>query len=120
MKRWAFMVAWASLAATAAWGDPARVTAMPPPEYPAWARGTGICTEVELRVLVGGDGRARHIEVVPYSVRHDFLTRSLRASFDSAAVRSVRGWSFTPATQAGKRMVAWLTVHVPFADPTVH
>ena len=86
-------------------------------ECPAWARGAGLSTRVALRVLVGADGSPRRVEVVPYTVRDDILTRRMRASFDSAAVRAVRRWSFRPATRAGRPVAAWLAVEVPFVEP---
>ena len=50
------------------------------------------------------------------TLQRDILSRSMRASFDSAAVRAVRRWRFRPATQAGRPMAAWLAVEVPFDD----
>ena len=86
-------------------------------EYPSWARGAGLATVVRLRVLVGADGRAHRIEVMPYTTRDDILTRSMRASFDSAAVRAAWRWTFLPGTRRGRRVASWLAVEVPFADP---
>ncbi|MEK7824459.1 MAG: TonB family protein [Candidatus Eisenbacteria bacterium] len=86
-------------------------------EYPAWARGAGLGTSVEVRVQVGTDGRARRVVVVPYSVRNDIMSRRLRASFDSAAVASVRQWGFRPALRGDRPVVAWMRVEVPFEDP---
>lgn len=94
-----------------------RPTNTPAPQYPSWAIGSGISTEVELRVLIGRDGRVRTLEVIPYNVRKDILTRDLRASFDSAAVRAVRTWAFRPATQDGRAVSVWWTLRVPFSDP---
>jgi protein TonB len=86
-------------------------------EYPAWARGVGLGTSVEVRVQVGTDGRARRVVVVPYSVRNDIMSRRLRTSFDSAAVAAVRQWSFHPALRGGQPVAAWMHVEVPFEDP---
>jgi len=85
-------------------------------EYPAWANGTGLSTRVTLRVRVTAEGLPARIEVGPYSTRHDVLTRDLRASFDSAAVRAVRRWRFRPATQKGRPVPGWIQVEVPFAE----
>jgi protein TonB len=85
--------------------------------YPAWARGAGLGTSVEVRVQVGPAGRARRVVVVPYSVRHDVMSRRLRASFDSAAVAAVRQWTFRPARRGGQPVAAWMRVEVPFEDP---
>lgn len=96
-----------------------RVLATVAAEFPAWAGGSGLSTQVALRVRVSADGRAERIEVVPYSTRHDVLTRALRASFDSAAVRAVRQWRFRPATREGRPVAAWLSVEVPVAESWV-
>lgn len=116
MKSWALVLAWAAALPTGAWAEPAHVVDRVGPEYPSWARGTGIDTEVELRVLVGRDGRAKRVEVLPYDVTDDILTRKMRASFDSAAVRVVRRWRFAPAMRGGKVVPDWLTVRVLFSD----
>jgi outer membrane biosynthesis protein TonB len=88
-----------------------------PAELPGWARGTGIVTNVDLRVRVQRDGRAGRVVVDPYTVRGDILTRRLRASFDSAAVACVRRWRFRPAMRDGRPVAAWMRVAVPFEDP---
>jgi TonB family protein len=85
-------------------------------EYPAFARGAGLSTTVGLRVRVTAEGLPAKIEVVPYSTRHDVLTRPLRASFDSAAVRAVRRWRFRPATQNGRPVAGWIRVEVPIEE----
>ena len=85
-------------------------------EYPGWARGTGIGTTVEVRVLVGRDARARRVVVAPHTVERDILTRRLRASFDSAAVVCVKRWTFHPARRDGRPVAAWLSVEVAFDD----
>lgn len=94
-----------------------RVVETVPAECPAWAVGSGLSTEVALRVRVSADGRAERVQVVPYSTRHDVLTRTLRASFDSAAVRAVRQWRFRPARREGRPVAAWLQVKVTVAEP---
>jgi TonB family protein len=85
-------------------------------EYPAWARGAGLSTQVALRVRVTAEGLPARIEVEPYSTRHDVLIRPLRASFDSAAVRAVRRWRFRPATQNGRPVAGWIRVEVPIEE----
>jgi hypothetical protein len=59
----------------------------------------------------------RKVEVVPYDVKKDIQTREMRASFDSAAVRAVRSWTFQPATEGTKPVSQWWTLRVPFSDP---
>jgi TonB family protein len=85
-------------------------------DYPAFARGAGLSTTVTLRVRVTAEGLPARIRVVPYSTRHDVLPRSLRASFDSAAVRAVRRWRFRPATENGRPVAGWIQVEVPFEE----
>jgi TonB family protein len=104
-------------AASSASTVPPRVIEAVEAEVPAWARGAGLSTRVPLRVLVGRDGRASRVEVVPYSTRNDILTRDLRAGFDSAAVRAVRTWRFEPARRGGSPVAAWLPVEVTVAEP---
>lgn len=105
----------ATASTTASTTDP-RVIERVEAEYPAWARGAGLSTRVALRVWVAPDGRAARIVVEPYSTRHDLLSRRMRASFDSAAVRAVRRWRFRPATRAGRPVAAWLKVEVPVEE----
>jgi len=112
----AFCVLFGTLASPA-WAESPKPIDTPAPQYPAWAIGSGISTEVELRVRIGSDGHVRQVEMVPYDVRHDLMTREMRASFDTAAVRSVRTWIFRPASHDGRRVAVWWTLRVPFADP---
>lgn len=109
------MLLLALLAATVAATPPAvleRVEA----EYPAWAKGAGLSTRVAVRVRVTADGLPARVEVEPYSTRHDVLTRPLRASFDSAAVRAVRRWRFRPATRNGRPVAGWMRLEVPVEE----
>ena len=112
------MLALALIVAPAVSGAVPEVVRSVQAEFPAWAVGAGLSTTVRVKVLVGRDGSARRIQVDPYTVRQDILSRSMRASFDSAAVRAVRGWTFRPATRRGRPVASWLVVEVPFADPT--
>jgi len=89
----------------------------PAPEYPHWAIGSGISTEVDVRAQIQPDGRARDIEIVPYDASNDLLTAEMRASFDSATVRAVRGWTFTPGTRDGKVVSMGFEFGVRFEDP---
>jgi hypothetical protein len=76
-----------------------------------------MATAVELRVLVDADGRVSRVQMVPYTVRNDIMSRRLRASFDSAAVHAVRGWIFQPQVIHGHPVAAWTKVRVTFEDP---
>jgi hypothetical protein len=96
---------------------PATVLRSVPAEYPSWARGTGMSTSVSLRVLVGRDGSVKQVRVRPYNVRHDIMTRAMRASFDSASVRAAWKWTFRPGTVSGHPAALWTEVDVPFTDP---
>src|SRR5204862_5694856 len=95
---------------------PATVVERVEADYPAWASGTGLATSVSLRVRVSAQGRPDRIEVVPYSTRKDVLSATLRASFDSAAVRVVRKWHFRAAMQDGRRVAQWIQVDVPIEE----
>jgi len=106
----------AAIAAAALAPTAPRVLEAVEAEYPAWARGSGLSTQVTLRVRVTADGRPARIEVEPYTTRHDILKRSFRASFDSAAVRAVRRWRFQPATREGRAVSGWIRVDVPFDE----
>lgn len=106
---------WVVLTAIGIAGAPAVVKRIEP-EYPAWARGSGLATRVALRVRVTAQGRAGRIVVEPYTTHEDLLTRPLRASFDSAAVRAVRRWGFRAAMRDGRPVAAWIRVEVPFTE----
>jgi TonB family protein len=105
--------------AAAADRTPAAVVEQAPADYPAWAIGSGVSTEVLLRLRILPDGTLGQVKVAPYTVKNDFLTREMRAGFDSAAVHAVRRWTFRAATQSGNAVAAWLDVAVPFEDPGI-
>jgi TonB family protein len=116
--------AWALAAgidATRVWAQaertPAAVVERTPPAYPAWAIGSGVSTEVLLRLRIGPEGKVQDVLVPRYTVKNDILTREMRAAFDSAAVRAVKTWTFRPAIDHGHAAAAWLDVAVPFEDP---
>jgi TonB family protein len=103
--------------ASAADRTPAAVLDTVAAEYPAWAIGSGVSTEVLLRLRILPDGTLGQVKVAPYTTKDDLLTRQMRAAFDSAAVRAVKRWKFRGATVAGYAFAAWLDVTVPFEDP---
>jgi TonB family protein len=107
----------ASQAASAVDRTPAAVLDKVAAEYPAWAIGSGVSTEVMLRLRILPDGTLGQVKVAPYTTKDDLLTRPMRAAFDSAAVRAVKRWKFRAATVAGYAFAAWLDVSVPFEDP---
>ena len=77
----------------------------PYPLYTDEARKVKVQGSVTLRVLVGADGRAGQIRVA----------RGVGYGLDERAVESVRGWKFTPARDAARRVVpVWITIEVVF------
>ncbi len=74
-----------------------------PPQYPVQSRSRGEQGTVILRVHVGKDGRAIRIET------HQ---SSGFARLDKAAIKSVKKWRFTPATQFGIPIEG--VVRIPF------
>lgn len=77
----------------------------PAPEYPAAAQAGGQSGRVDLRVLVGADGRAKDIAV----------KRSEPAGvFDEAAVSAAKRWRFKPQLENGKAVDGYLLVPIEF------
>ncbi len=77
------------------------------PEYPTFARRSGIQGQVVLEVEVLRDGTVGAVEV----------TRSLMAGpggLDEAAVRAVRQWEFTPAKSQGQPIAVWARIPIDF------
>lgn len=83
----------------------ARVLRSEEPPYPAAARRLGEQGVVVVRVRVGADGHAEQVELAGSSGS---------SRLDEAALRSVRGWLFTPAASAGGPVPSWTTVRVIF------
>lgn len=77
----------------------------PPPLYPRREIMTGIEGTVELRVLVGVDGRPQTVEVIGGNGN-----RNLKL----AAVRGVKRWKFKPYIVAGEARQVWARVPVVF------
>jgi len=75
------------------------------PSYPESARRRGEQGRVMLRVTVSSEGSPMDVSVADSS-GHPIL--------DEAAVSAVRRWRFTPATQAGRPLVATAEVPVVF------
>jgi len=79
--------------------------ANPSPEYPAIARRRGYEGTVLVEVLVNRDGRVEDLRLSQssgYSV------------LDQAAMNSMRGWLFEPATINDKKVEMWVKVPVRF------
>jgi protein TonB len=73
------------------------------PLYPDMAREAGVDGTVQLRVLVGKDGRVKDVHV----------DRSIPL-LDEAAVAAARLWVFTPALSNGHPVMVWLAVPIRF------
>lgn len=73
------------------------------PVYPDMAREAGVDGFVQLRVLVGRDGRVKDVHI----------DRSV-PMLDDAAVIAVRKWVFTPAFAGGRPVAVWVAVPVHF------
>jgi protein TonB len=77
----------------------------PLPLYTDEARKIKMQGTVTLRVLVGADGHAAQIRV----------TRGVGYGLDDRAIQTVRGWTFTPARDAARKVVpVWVTIEVVF------
>jgi len=73
------------------------------PVYPDMAREAGVDGTVQLRVLVGKDGRVKDVHV----------DRSI-PMLDGAAVAAARLWVFTPALSNGHPVMVWVAVPIRF------
>jgi len=62
---------------------------------------------VTLEVVVGSNGRPRHISVL----------QSLGSNFDKVAIDGVKHWKFTPATKDGKPVTDKVLVEIGFHLP---
>ncbi len=83
----------------------AGVASNPHPEYPLLARRRGEQGKVVLRVGVTPDGAASEVAVAASS-GHPLL--------DAAAVRGVRTWRFSPATEGGHPIPGTAEVTIDF------
>lgn len=79
--------------------------ANPKPPYPPASRRLGEEGRVVLRVRVGADGLAEHVEL---------RQSSGFARLDAAAAEAVARWRFVPATRGAQAMAAWVLVPVVF------
>ncbi len=76
-----------------------------PPSYPLMAKRRGYEGEVLLSVWVDAEGVVTEIKI-----KHS----SGHLSLDRAALKTVKGWSFTPATAGGRPVDMWVDVPVEF------
>lgn len=78
----------------------------PPPPYPRQALRRGLEGTVELRVLVGVDGRPKDVQIAVSSGHREL---------DNVAARQVlERWSFVPAQRDGREVEGWARVPVQF------
>ncbi len=77
----------------------------PPPHYPRVARRRNYAGTVMLDVLVTVEGRVEQVRIVESS-GHDVL--------DQSALKSVKGWHFTPARQGDRPVEMWVQVPVRY------
>jgi protein TonB len=74
-----------------------------PPSYPELAYTVGVDGVVQIKVLVGADGKMKDTRVV----------KSIQL-LDQAALDAVRQWEFRPGEVAGRPAAMWMTVPVRF------
>ncbi len=77
-----------------------------PVAYPAEARARDEQGLVQVKALVGVDGRVSRAEAVPDSTVAPVLVE--------AALAAVGGWTFEPARSAGQPVAVWIVVPVNF------
>ncbi len=75
------------------------------PPYPVMAKRRGYEGEVLLSVLVDVAGKVAEIRI-KHSSEH--------LSLDRAALKTLKSWSFTPATEDGKPVAMWVDVPILF------
>lgn len=75
------------------------------PPYPLMAKRRGYEGEVLLGVLVAAGGVVAEIKI-----KHS----SGHLSLDRVALKTVKGWSFTPATEGGRPVAMWVDVPIEF------
>ncbi|MEJ2691286.1 MAG: energy transducer TonB, partial [Deltaproteobacteria bacterium] len=75
------------------------------PEYPPMARRRGYSGTVMLKVLVDAQGQVAGLTVEQSSGHH---------ILDEEALKSVRQWLFSPATEDGTPVSMWVSVPITF------
>lgn len=81
-----------------------RLISGPPAEYGEEARQAKYQGTCILGVIVGSDGRPRHISVV----------RSIGKGLDQKAIEAVQKWEFQPGTKDGKPVAVHVDIEVKF------
>jgi periplasmic protein TonB len=90
---------------TSALVDPRYMAALQP-DYPASARRMDLSGTVELRILIGTDGRVKQALIVRSS-GHSVLD-------EAATAQAYRKWRFKPATEDGIAVESWTRVPITF------
>ncbi len=75
------------------------------PHYPSSLRRQGISGDVNVKVLVGTDGRVKQIQK---------LDAAHPGFFEATRKQALSKWRFIPATEDGKKVEAWFTISVKF------
>jgi protein TonB len=75
----------------------------PDPEYPGWARESGVQGTVQLHVLVGLDGLVKRVVI-----RKDVI------GLGDAARAGIARWTFRPAMFHGHPVAVWILIPVRF------
>jgi len=78
----------------------------PDPDYPGWARESGVQGTVQLHVLVGQDGLVKRVVV-----------RKNVIGLGDAAQAGIAGWTFRPAMFHGHPVAVWILIPVRFWLP---
>lgn len=68
------------------------------PDYPARARSRGVTGSVVLNLLISADGDVESVRV---------LESSPQGVFDESAMRTVKGWKFSPGRYKGEPVRSW-------------
>jgi len=86
--------------------QPPELVSFPKPEYPPLARKMGVQGTVVLSVLVDETGRVQDARIIE-SVKQN-------VGFNEAALATVHGARYKPATKDGVRVKMWTRLRIPF------
>ncbi len=87
--------------------EPPQVVKRVPPEYPRFARLSGMQGSVVLDLELFRDGTVGAVEVVQ-------SLQSGPGGLDEAAIKAVKQWVFTPAKSDGKSVAVWVRIPINF------
>ncbi len=86
--------------------EPPRALVRTTPVYPYKARQRGIEGFVEVKLLVQADGTVASVEI---------LAAQPKGVFDSAALKAVPHWKFSPGKIEGRNVPSWVVTRVVFS-----